>query len=103
VEDHVFVAGESLDKSAGLGCEGAAVAVVGGGAFGECAQVVVADLCEDDLVEVVGVGSAGVVWPGWRRAGCRPWPGHRGAQPGLPPYRRSTPSTCRVHSPYATS
>jgi hypothetical protein len=34
-QDHVFVAGESLDESAGLDREGAAVAVVVGPAFGE--------------------------------------------------------------------
>jgi hypothetical protein len=36
-QDHVFVAGESSDESAGLGCEGVAVVLVVGAAFGQSA------------------------------------------------------------------
>jgi hypothetical protein len=49
-----------LDESAGLGCEGAALVAVVGGAFGECALVVVADLCEDNRIEAVD--TYGAAW-----------------------------------------
>ena len=60
-QDHVLVAGESSDESAGLGGEGATVVVVVGPAFGQCAQVVVPDLGQDLLAERFGTGGAGVV------------------------------------------
>jgi hypothetical protein len=60
-QDHVFVAGESSDQSAGLGGEGAGLGVVVGAALGERTPVVVADLGQDSRVEVVATGGAGVV------------------------------------------
>jgi hypothetical protein len=60
-QDHVFVAGESLDQLAALAGEGAVLFVVVGASFGQGAQVVVANLRQDSVVELIGTGGAGLV------------------------------------------